>query len=63
LGGSSRENEKSSAPNENDAFFVRAAKPGLGASIPVAFTHPSFSMALSALVWGLVMPGQMCFMP
>lgn len=68
LGGSSREDGMSSLPNQNDIFLVRAAKPGsywrslMPASLWPSM-HPSFSMALPALVWSLILPGQMCLMP
>lgn len=68
LGGSSRENGMSSLPNRNDIFLARAAKPGSywKALVPACLwpsTHPSFSTALPALVWGLVIPGHMCIVP
>lgn len=68
LGGSSRENGMSPLPKQNKVFLVESGKAwllleGLSASILVVLHDPSFSMALPALVWGLVRPSQMCLMP
>lgn len=65
LGCSSRENGTSSLLKKNDVFLVKAAKPNsyCRSLVPASLwpsMHPSFSTALPALVWGLVMPGQMC---